>query len=216
MAIIKGTEFNDNGIDKSKLVGTNQADYIYGKAGDDYLYGGYDNDNLFGEKGRDKLFGGYHNDVLGGDLGNDTLYGDQGNDILHGGYDSDFLNGGSGNDVLVGWGGMEGENDVLTGNGGADTFVLGNQPLGVFYRFDFQSNTSYYATITDFKRTDGDKIQVWGKQSNYILDQDTNYVGGSGKDTAIYFQNDVEIDLIGVVQDTTNISFSDFTFLGWV
>lgn len=229
---IEGTNLNDNGIDKPKLLGTNEADSIYGKAGDDYLsgfdgndylygghgkdtlYGGDGSDNLFGENGQDKLFGGYGNDVVAGELGNDTLYGQQGNDILHGGYDDDLLYGGSGNDFLVGWGGMGDEYDTLTGNGGADTFVLGDKLRGVFYRLDDLSNTSYYATITDFKRTDGDKIQVLGNQSNYILEKDINLVGGSAKDTLIYFKNNSGINLIGVLQDTTNISFSDFTFQG--
>jgi Ca2+-binding RTX toxin-like protein len=213
MAIIKGTGFNDNntvngdGKLHKSLVGTDQADSIYGKAGNDILFGLDGNDNLYGGNHEDILYGGYGNDLVAGELGYDTLYGQQGDDILHGGYNDDILYGGSGNDFLVGWGGMADEEDTLTGNGGADTFVLGNQLLGVFYKLDDQSNTDYYATIT---------VQVVGNQSNYELEKDINLVGGSAKDTLIYFQyNSGARNLIGVLPDTTNISFSDFTFKSW-
>jgi Ca2+-binding RTX toxin-like protein len=239
MATIKGTQFNDNntvngGKLRPSLVGANEADSIYGYAGNDILSGLDGNDNLYGGHGgdilsggygedyldggnrRDKLFGGYGNDVLAGDLDNDTLYGQQGNDILHGGYNNDILYGGSGNDVLVGWRGTGNEEDTLTGNGGADRFVLGDQLRGVFYTLDDESVWSYYARITDFKKKDGDKVQVVGNQSNYVLEKDINLVGGSAKDTLIYFKSNLgNTNLIGVVQDTTNISFSDFTFKIW-
>jgi hypothetical protein len=37
MTIIPGTGFNDNGIDKKKLIGTDKSDSIYGKAGNNIL-----------------------------------------------------------------------------------------------------------------------------------------------------------------------------------
>ena len=74
--IIKGTNFNDNGIDKKKLVGTNASDSIFGQAG---------NDILWGQGGNDSLDGGANNDVLDGGAGNDTLYGGAGFDYLVGG-----------------------------------------------------------------------------------------------------------------------------------
>jgi Ca2+-binding RTX toxin-like protein len=216
MATINGTDFNDNGIDKKKLFGTDKGDSIYGKRGNDILSGLDGNDNLYGGHHEDLLYGGYGKDLLSGQLGYDTLYGEQGNDILHGGYHNDILDGGSGNDVLVGWGGMGNEYDTLTGGADADRFVLGNQLLGVFYKLDDKSNTDYYATITDFKKKDGDKVEVMGNQSNYALEKGLNKLGGSAKDTRIYFTHSSGArNLIAVVQDTTNISFSDFTFKSW-
>jgi Ca2+-binding RTX toxin-like protein len=89
--LIKGTEFNDNGIDKPKLIGIDPVsievpnsfpiliksgvDEIYGYArndvlsglgGDDVLYGGSGEDRLFGGEGSDKLYGGTQNDSLYG------------------------------------------------------------------------------------------------------------------------------------------------------
>ncbi len=57
MATIKGTNFNDNGIDKAKLVGTNGDDSIYGYAGNDILSGFGRKDYLDGGPGSDDMFG---------------------------------------------------------------------------------------------------------------------------------------------------------------
>jgi Ca2+-binding RTX toxin-like protein len=145
MATIHGTKFNDNGIDKPKLIGTDPilievpnspplliqsgADTIYGKAGNDILSGLGDNDQLYGGTGNDQLYGGTGNDQLYGDglwgTGNDYLWGDAGNDNLYGRSGDDYLDGGTGNDKLYGgsgdddlWG--EAGNDILTGGIGKD------------------------------------------------------------------------------------------------
>ena len=137
MADINGTDFNDNGIDKKKLVGTNLKDSIYGKAGNDILsglygpdllHGGAGNDVLDGGDGADVLKGGAGKDVLDGGDGSDVLEGDAGNDTLYGGARHDILDGGSANDELwAGYGndrlyGGEG-NDILLGQAGEDSLV---------------------------------------------------------------------------------------------
>lgn len=119
------------------------------------------------------------------------------------------------------------ELDILTGGSGADTFVLGGftvfyqefngqgfDPVTfnldyVFYRtvVDDGSNvpaTDDYATITDFRRSQGDKIQILGSKSNYTLVQTANVSGGSALDTQIFCQN----DLIAIAQDTITISLN--------
>jgi Ca2+-binding RTX toxin-like protein len=146
--------------------------------------------------------------------GNDTLYGYGGNDYLTGGTGSDTLIGGSGNDSLNGYGGTTGEYDILSGDysssqpgvkdssDGADTFILGDASKAYYLG-------SGYATITDFYWSEGDKIQVHGSQSNYSLSFQ-NWSGSSANDTLIYSNS----DLIGVVQDTTNVILSaDFIFV---
>ena len=210
MAIIKGTEFNDNGIDKKKLVGTNQADSIYGKAGNDILLGLGGYDTLYGGANNDVLDGGANDDVLDGGPGNDTLYGRAGFDYLVGGPGNDRLIGGnlddglvggtgndlllgeSGNDILNGYGFGQNELDTLTGGIEKDTFVLG----------DIKSNSVYYlgkgyATITDFSLVQTDKIQIKGLfQDGYSLELG-NWRGSNAQDTGIFYRR----DLIGVVQD---------------
>jgi hypothetical protein len=147
----------------------------------------------------ENAIGGAGNDTLIGNSVANNLSGRNGNDYLFGGGGSDTLNGGAGNDVLVGYSGST-EFDVLTGGTGTDTFVLGDTS-NVFYRGDG------FARITDFDWR-YDYIQVRGTSSQYSL-QSGNWFGNAALDTAIFFGNDA----IGVVQDSTNVSFTrDFIF----
>ncbi len=89
MAIIHGTNYNDNGTWQfisptwrwfGVLNGSAESDTIYGYAGNDKLYGHGNIDNLFGHSG---------NDILEGGDGNDALDGGTGADIMRGGWGSD-------------------------------------------------------------------------------------------------------------------------------
>jgi Ca2+-binding RTX toxin-like protein len=138
-----GTLISDN------LIGSTEADYLYGGLsndtlagadGDDYLDGGEDQDRLYGynpslgsggNDGNDTLRGaGGDDDLYGGD-GQDFLEGDDGEDSLEGGYGNDTLYGGSGNDFV---GGDEGDDsleggygsDMVNGGYGNDTLVGGH------------------------------------------------------------------------------------------
>jgi hypothetical protein len=57
------------------MIGTDQADTIYGRKGADVLIGEGGTDSLFGNEGNDVLYGGAGNDMLFGCGGNDTLEG---------------------------------------------------------------------------------------------------------------------------------------------
>ncbi len=164
------------------------ADKLFGDDGNDKLSGGDGNDELWGWKGNDNLSGGVGNDQISGEEGNDFIEGGSGNDALYGGkgidtlsYASaiaavtinlgtttsqntgaagidmvqdfenifasafaDKLTGSSGNNVLNGRGGA----DVITGGLGADTFVFDTAGLGS------------RDTITDFSKTQGDKLDI--------------------------------------------------------
>src|SRR4030095_8683541 len=58
--------------------------------------------------------------------------------------------------------------DTIRGNGGNDTFVLGDS-RGMFYDDGsvYAQGTTDYARITDF--SSGDKVQLSGTASNYLL-----------------------------------------------
>lgn len=58
-----------------------------------------------------------------GDEGKDFIYGNGGNDTLSGSGGSNLLSGGDGNDVLLGLN-APGNNDILYGGAGQDTFVI--------------------------------------------------------------------------------------------
>lgn len=207
-----------------------------GMAGDDTLYGGNNNDYIHGDDGNDILYGDSNplglvsgptnpppyipgHDTLNGGNGNDTLYGQDENDTLNGGLGHDRLYGGSDNDYLDGFygpgayvnGGMPGaaQYDTLTGGSGADRFVVGTHSL-VYYR------GNGYATITDFSRTQGDKIQIqdFGRNNDTYYSLGTgNLEGSNALDTIIRYRDDI----IGVVQDRTGFNFAqDFIFAPYI
>jgi Ca2+-binding RTX toxin-like protein len=218
-----GTSGNDTyeentSIDSLLAYGYGGNDSLEGGTGSDTLYGGSGDDTLSGSylllvDRNDYLSGGTGNDVLFGDSGNDTLIGGRGNDGLYGGLGNDRLYGGAGNDTLLGsfsWlGDPSNDYDTLTGGAGADTFILGV----TYYLSDTETFVNYYlgdgyVTFTDFNRNQGDKIGIADdtNTSDYSLDQSQNISGGSSLDTLIYYQG----DLLAVVQDTTQVSVSDF------
>ncbi|WP_017653046.1 calcium-binding protein [Fortiea contorta] len=165
--LLTGTaRLNGTGNELANEISGNSANnFIYGRAGDDGLFGAGGDDVLFGEQGRDgleggsgqdTLFGGQDDDYLIGGDGDDRLYGgnftlapdsDTGDDFLDGGNGNDSLLGGQGNDVLIGGNG----NDSLTGGTGEDQFRF--RPFT-----DFRASELGIDTITDFSRSEGDKI----------------------------------------------------------
>ncbi|MEO1402497.1 MAG: calcium-binding protein [Cyanobacteria bacterium J06635_1] len=161
---------------------------------------------------------GYGNSLsnsITGNAGNNYLSGYGGNDTILGAAGTDTLIGGSGNDRLNGYGGTTGEYDILSGDfststpgvkgasDGADVFMLGDASKAFYLG-------AGYATIKDFFHAEGDKFQVHGSQSDYTLNKSFSFGGSAAKDTAIYHKG----DLIGVVQDTTNVFLgADFQFV---
>lgn len=200
----KGVDTLNGGDGDDTLLGGWQSDTLVGGAGKDRLVGdiewlnstgasdtlldGGDGDDLLlgdagtlyasGKGGGDRLVGGAGNDVLIGDAdamqdsakgGADTLEGGDGNDWLYGDARSwtagttggnDKLDGGAGDDHLVGGGGS----DVLTGGAGADRFVF--------------ARGSGADEITDFARTQGDRIDLSAFDIAYEALAFTNVTGG--------------------------------------
>lgn len=112
---------------------------------------------------------------------------------------SDYPSGDPENNYIDDYGWVPGESDVMTGDSGADTFVLGST-LGVYYL------GAGRATITDFNRAEGDLIQVTGSLSDYSL---TPYEGGM---ILGYQQGEGQKNVIAYLQNNTDASLSyDFT-----
>lgn len=181
--------------------------YYNGSSGNNYFdYRGNRNLVARGYGGKDTLLGDAYGDSLNGGSGNDKLLGYGGNDLLIGDLGSDTLNGGAGNDILRGFSwGYNREIDTLIGGQGADTFMLGDA-TGTFY-LGGRTGAASYARIADWNPGE-DRIQVRGG-SSYRLVKNQNWLGSSAKDTGIYVGN----DLIGVIQDSTNVSSRNFVFV---
>ncbi|OKH15157.1 hypothetical protein FACHB389_35720 [Nostoc calcicola FACHB-389] len=84
---------------------------------------------------------------LTGTANADNLTGTASNNVIDGLAGNDNLNGGAGNDTLIGGAG----NDILTGGTGADQFLYNTSAA-------FTTSAVGVDTITDFNRSQGDKI----------------------------------------------------------
>ncbi|MEH2176851.1 choice-of-anchor I family protein [Nostoc sp.] len=146
-------------------------------------------DRVIGTNTSELIDGGTGNDYLDGKGGIDVLLGGDGNDTILGGIGSDALSGGNGNDRLVGWGGSTNEIDLLNGEQGADTYVLGDA-TSAFY---ISSRNNDYADILNFQASD--RIQLKGVANNYLLGSVRSAVG-------IFTNNGTE--LIAVVENGLN------------
>ena len=171
---------------------------INGTNGNDVQFGTGAADTFVLKKGNDQGFGGGGNDTMFGEDGNDTLNGESGNDFLFGGKGKDILRGSFGN-------------DEMTGGAGGD-------------KFGFQVNFNTLAqedTITDFTRSQGDKIQL-GNLKNQLFDflDDSNDGVLSAPDANV-FDNGASLELnftgfFGVnillnVDGVSELQLSDFT-----
>ena len=126
-----GTDLVFGGDGNDTIFGADDADALYGDAGDDQLFGEIDNDSLLGGDGADFLDGGEGDDVLEGDAGNDTLTGGDGVDSLFGGDDRDTFTG-----ITPG--------DIIDGGDGGDDFdtldLRGTVPAGGSLNVVFDAN----------------------------------------------------------------------------
>jgi hypothetical protein len=106
--------------------------------------------------------------------------------------------------------------DVLTGNGGADVFVLGDA-RGRFYDDGAPRNSgsSDYARITDFAL--GDKVKLKGTAAEYLQGWISNLNGFSG--TGIYHDSnrngvlDTKDELIALIQNHGTLDSGSFIFV---
>jgi VCBS repeat-containing protein len=200
--------------------------------GNDRIKGGGGNDLLIGDDGNDTIGGGDLLLGGGGNSGilqqlKDDITGNDGNDLIIGGYGDDNLYGGTGDDVLVGGDSLaarklyygqqiqplavitqfnpatfaydanaNGGREVLTGGVGADQFWLDFAEGGDGIDRD-------YATITDYKPTEGDKIVVpvldrttIGDGVNYVPDSKLGLTQYGGADSPFFLKQvgaDVQI-----------------------
>ena len=206
-----GNDSIDGGTGNDLVYLGDGDDYVnipYESRGDDTFYGGNGNDFIWGGYGNEVVYGDAGDDTLKGYYGNDTLYGGAGNDYLGGEAGNDSLYGGAGNNTLNGYGNTDAEVDTLYGGRmGRDDFILGGN-WGVSYL------GSGYAIIVDWE-WELDSIEVQGSASDYSLSFGSFGVGSQFElDTGIYRTTNNSLDLIAVVQDSTNVQIPwDFKFV---
>lgn len=149
------------------IQGSNYNDAIIGTADADTIYGGYGNDTINGQPGNDLIYGDDGNDVIEGNLGNDTVYGGSGSDTLTDVSGNDYLNGGDGGDTFT----IRSKTSNVTMLGGSS-----------YDYFNVSAKTSYIDTGED-----GGNVNVQGSfydGSNQVTltGASTTIVGGSAND----------------------------------
>jgi Ca2+-binding RTX toxin-like protein len=178
--------------DFEAFVGSQFRDVVTGNGYDNSLFMNGGDDYASGGVGDDNLYGNAGHDYMLGDAGDDDLFGNEGNDTLLGGANDDRLVGGDGN-------------DKLTGGTGADSFKFTFEDLG---------DTD---TIIDFRRSEGDKINLSMIDANTTVangNQAFSFVGTAAFTGVAgqlhYNSNGIVSTLTG---DTNGDKLADFTII---
>ncbi|MGB3404034.1 MAG: S8 family serine peptidase [Microcoleaceae cyanobacterium] len=190
------------------------ADNLIGTEGDDSINALGGNDTVSGLGGEDTLNGQGGSDLITGNADNDILRGGNQNDTLIGGNGSDTVVGGNGNDVLIGVDSDGdigvGERDILRGNAGVDTFVLGDS-VNVYYDDNgatVSESAAGFAIIRDFV-INQDTIEL-SSTGTYQLRETNN---GS---TLIFETSDLVRERIATVQGVTGLDLNNSNQFQWV
>jgi Ca2+-binding RTX toxin-like protein len=182
--------FGSSGSDNIPAI--NQAQVVYGGAGNDIINGG---NSGTGET----IYGGSGNDTINGSNGADTLYGGSGNDII---------NGGDGKDIIIGGYGA----DTLTGGLANDTFKFLSEIDSRGTQYDTIQNFDSGNDTIDLTAIDGaTAVQglvgsagiVAAHSISWFVDNATNQTIVYVNTTGTANQVDMEIHLAG-----TNINLS--------
>lgn len=107
VSLFTGSTTVTAGAGNDTVIGSDNADQIFGGSGDDDLSGGLGNDLVNGESDDDQIHGGENDDTLLGGAGADTLHGESGDDDIRGHSSDDLIVGGQGNDTLNGGSGTD-------------------------------------------------------------------------------------------------------------
>jgi hypothetical protein len=162
------------------------ADSVAGMAGNDMLSGGDGNDKVWGGSGNDTLDGGSGNDLLVGGFGADRMTGGNGNDVLLSRSDAgEMVAAQDGKTQIFAdeSAAFKAVNDVLTGGKGGDTFrfegLVNAKDEIVAKHVNADGTIDWHGVtgennnvhdhwvdgfgndvITDFNRSQGDKIEI--------------------------------------------------------
>lgn len=199
--LLDGGDGNDSveaGFGDDFVIGGLDDDSVFGEEGNDTLYGGDGFDQLFGGDGNDIIYGeeGDDGDALAGTAGidggngDDLLMGDEGADIIVGGFGSDFISGGDDADILnshtarVNPRVIEKDEFYLGGGGDLDEVNLFTNYLGGKASTNAKTDGSK-AIIFDFKKADGDLLNLLDASSRYSIRSSGNFYGSNKADTVI-------------------------------
>jgi fibronectin-binding autotransporter adhesin len=124
-----GNDLVDGGLDDDMLIGADGNDNLSGNYGNDILLGGLGQDRLHGRQGDDVLLGGNDGDTVRGDAGNDLVVGGNASNVSDATTDAalqailaDWVNNNPAVPAGLGMLQLDGVQDLLIGDQGADAF----------------------------------------------------------------------------------------------
>ena len=163
---------------------------LIGSEHDDILEGDDEANKLWGRAGNDQLIGGAGDDTLDGGADNDSLFGDKGADTLTGGAGADMLEGGEGEDTVS----YSGSKGAVLVDLSFDIYSSEDYFHGLLHYIDisfeeYSNSSDAYGdqlhTVEnvigseqgDLLGGDGEANKLWGRAGNDEL------FGGAGDDT---------------------------------
>jgi Ca2+-binding RTX toxin-like protein len=201
-----------NGTESGNVLFSGRSDdSVAGMAGNDTLNGGSGNDKVWGGSGNDQLSGGAGNDLLVGGFGADKMDGGTGNDVLLSRSDAgEMVAAQDGTTQIFAdeTAAFKAVNDVLTGGRGADTFrfegLVNAKDEIVAKHVNADGTIDWHGvtgennnvhdhwvdgfgndTITDFHRSQGDKIEISAHTAEVKSIQHIDTNGDGRADTSV-------------------------------
>ena len=211
----------DTSIQPLNFTGSFSSDVLFGRLGDDQIFGGDGHDTIVesagsnylrGDLGNDSIVGGSGFDDMNGNAGNDTIVAGSGDSWVVGGKDNDSLDGGSGqnlvygnlgNDTCDGGAGNDvvrgGQDNDLVRGGAGDDFLSGDRGSDTLTGgtgadiFNTFAETGF-DLVTDFSAAQGDRVSL-APGTVYTVSQ-------IGFDTVINMVGGGQMTLAGVSMST--------------
>lgn len=134
----------------------------------------------------------------------DTIEGTSGNDLINALDGNDAVEGGAGNDIIDGGTGS----NFIGGGQGADRFFVDGRAANA------GAGTVVWSTITDFDRSGGEQVTVWGWREGTSRIVETTVAGATGYQGATWHLDltgdgtiDASVTLAGISSGQVAISF---------
>jgi Ca2+-binding RTX toxin-like protein len=213
--LLDGTRLIKDTGDSHTLTGSDQADQIDARGGDDIIDAGKGDDKIFGRSGNDTIYDGAGNDEVIAGNGDDVLYAGAGSDKLRGGQGNDrfiFANG-FGHDEISDFGG-ELDRIEFTGDFSSDKVSFEKQGYNLIVRFtdstDVLTVNSFFLTnissIEEFEFADGtiwSADEVWEKTPGTYNKNALRTINGTEENDTLVGDDGVNQTIYGCDGDDT-------------